>query len=78
MWDTIKDAAYVQKPRNVEHMKALISTEFAKLHMNKNLCSAICICLFNDAFSSSEYTPLNERMTENNGLERMCKEAIVA
>jgi hypothetical protein len=34
--------------------------------------------LFNDAFSSTDYILSNERMTVNNELERMWKEAVVA
>jgi hypothetical protein len=34
--------------------------------------------LFNDAFSSSDYIVLNERMIVNTELERMWKEAVMA
>jgi hypothetical protein len=42
MWSIIKDAVYARRARNVEHMKPVIGTEFTKLHMNQDLCSAIC------------------------------------
>jgi hypothetical protein len=38
----MKYAVYAKTPRHVEHVKALISTDIAKLHTDKDLCSAIC------------------------------------
>jgi hypothetical protein len=35
-------------------------------------------CLFNDAFSSSDYIASNERMIVHNELEKMWKEEVVA
>jgi hypothetical protein len=50
MWGIIKDVVYAQKQRDVEHMEALIDTEFVELHMNKDLCSAVCHSVLKEAF----------------------------
>jgi hypothetical protein len=41
LWGIIKDRVYAQNPRNINHMKALI-TEFASLNDDIELCETIC------------------------------------
>jgi hypothetical protein len=55
----------------------------SRLQINRNVGSCLILfiySLFNDAFSSSDYTASNERMRMivNNELERMWKEAVLA
>jgi hypothetical protein len=51
----------------------------ASLQIPRFSCSFLFIySLFNDAFSSSDYTASSEKMIVNNELERIWKEAVVA
>ncbi len=38
----IKDRAYAQNPRDINHLKSLIEEEFISLKDNIELCQAIC------------------------------------
>ncbi len=46
LWGIVKDRVYAQNPRDINHMKALTTEEFASLNDDIELCQTICNSVF--------------------------------
>ncbi len=56
LWEIVKDRVYAQNPHDINHMKALITEEFASLNDGIELCQTIC----NSVFDRSQICEYNE------------------